>query len=1240
MKSNLEIQKAEPKTFYTLAETPWYFGAYLNQARHNLYLSLNELTVKLAGKPMTSDEQIGACKAITVLNEANPKPIELEKAMEYYERNFPFLYAMHYKFSTQEESNIRKKERNSKNSAPIKNLASDPIKYHQILVLLIELLNGARNHFSHYSDTPFEIKHEAEYLLNDAFDVNVRIVKHRFKLDDKQTFHLRRFEDGKGEDGKAIKKKNFRYAFSKYDVSREISEYGLAFFISLFLSKGQAYLFLKKIQGLKRGDNSEFAATVETFCINTLRLPKERVASDNSAQATFLDMCNELAKCPSELFELLSPTQQQHFIARVSKEKENEDLAIDEADEEIQESRMVRKNSRFTFFALRYFDIMKSLPLMRFGIDLGTFYYSIYPKTIAGHSETRQLTKHLIGYGRLEDFAKERRPKEFAALYKDVSPLDSTQTEPYIREIYPNYQVDNNVIPLFINRTEEPSWPKIDLLPTNAEKSYPNKLQKDLAPKPYACLSANELPAMLFYELLRDGQANNIQQTIIDHVENVKKFFRKIKAGEVQPLMGEPLPKLSSGEKRETSEYDQRFELVKKALRSHNLKPGYLPDRIVDYLMGIVPREWEKQAQGRLIKMKEEAAFRLEKMEQREQAEIKPGKKSFRKIKVGKLADILAEDMMLMQPVLRNPDESAIVNSKANSTAFRLLQGRLAYFGVHKHEMKGIFKACNLIGGSNDHPFLHKVTIEDKVGIIDFYKGYFSEKESYLAGCIKDGKYANYHFLKTRKMDGDITTLVSCYLNEHRSENFIPPLLSRGIFFDKCTDWLNDNGSDIMKQYLVSHENNTNSIHLINHYFAHELKDEGQLFHEWDRAYRLYNRVEKKKEQPQYLTKKKLAETVAASKLKIMAYKAQMDKYKVDAEADKMSLAKKMANCNTKEDVSAFLSKGMREQYPAIKEVNFSKIFRNFRNASIRKIEAAIDESVQQREKTIRDFADYMQNERYLRLVAVEDKLLFMCIGKMLERHVGGIALERQTLAGEAIDKFLLKNIVPVNDTSVKNILDCVPSKGISLSLDYYKPDEKGNLKKDNVAGAIVIFDRHLKIKNAGNFRKLAKDRRLNNLFFYFDTLTGTNVALNRMVLENELNAYEKMRLEVLKQIAEFETKMYKKYAANAQEWFYVSDGVQHHKNYLDKLFELHAEAGQTTDGSILLAIRNGFVHNQFPYIADEAQRQQFMTGYDSWNKLNIEFSPAAMGSTLGYGVIDRIAAYGINGYKKITDML
>src|SRR5690606_40458862 len=48
-----------PREVYNLKDSPWYFGAYLNMARHNIYLISNEISDKLSlNRPITDEERI------------------------------------------------------------------------------------------------------------------------------------------------------------------------------------------------------------------------------------------------------------------------------------------------------------------------------------------------------------------------------------------------------------------------------------------------------------------------------------------------------------------------------------------------------------------------------------------------------------------------------------------------------------------------------------------------------------------------------------------------------------------------------------------------------------------------------------------------------------------------------------------------------------------------------------------------------------------------------------------------------------------------------------------------------------------------------------------------------------------------------------------------------------------------------------------------------------------------------
>lgn len=1183
----------QPKTYYTLSETPWYFGAYLNQARHNLYVVLNDISEKIGGNTIEDDGQITQSSALAILDASKQQdPVKLEKVMEYLDENMHFLFGMHYKYSTEEEKNIKRKHREmGRRTEAMQNITPVPQKYFEILTSLIKLLTEARNHFMHYTNAPLKIEPAVCDMLNDAFDVNVRIVAHRFKLDDKDLLHLRRFKQAKNPRDKPVRNEDFKYKFingGSIEHGFNISEFGLAFLTALFLPRGDAYIFAKRISGLKRDDTPQFKATVEVFCTSGIKLPKERMESDTSPEALFLDMCNELAKCPAELYDHLQVDKQQQFITAVNDEQQqlfdDGNLAADEIG---QDAKMVRKNNRFVFFAQRYLDVTKALPTLRFAVDLGTYYYSIYQKNIAGNIETRRLTKHLFGYGRLEEFSKDNRPDEFKTLYKDVAVLDDTQTEPYIKETYPHYHTENNLIPLYLVKAQNKNygavWPVIAKIPAGAEKAYPYKIVKDKEPKPFAYLSALEMPDVLLYHLLtvNNGDAFALQKVITDHVKHIKEFFNALTEGKIAPVAKKQMHKPAGAEikAKANAEYNSRFNALVTLLKVYKLKPAHIPEKVINYLLCIGSTDWKITASERLTAMIAHAEKMVDNIEQREERakDTKPGKKSFRKIKVGRLASILAEDMMQMQPVATGTDGENIISSKANTTVYRLIQSRLAFYSEHKLTLRQIFKEANLLDAPNDHPFLYKLNIEGQEGIIGFYKAYFKEKIKFLKHCQGKKEYDKYqHFIKVPESQPQIKKLASAYLNSNRKnehENYSPINLPRGLFFDAAVHWLQKNGTPAMQAFLLQNADNTNTIHLVNYYFNTMYNDDVQAFYNWPRAYKVFNAKKGNADEPVYLT------------LEARIKKANNEKTEINA------LKQKTLWGNDKLNL----------------------------------------------EKQVKYFAHFKQNEQYLRLVTVQDKLMFMGIQNMLQQHTGGIALQAATGGQVLPNTFLLQNVSPAA-SSGKNILNCTPANGLSLTINFYETNSEGVYVRQNktpvIAGTATITDTHVKIKNAGNFKKLVRDRRLNNLCYYFLPAPNGTRQLNRMVLENELKMYEKLRPAVLEKIAAFERKIYN--ATADKTVFYKQDGTPWHLLYLQQFFTLHPNMQTNNLCSTLNSIRNGFSHNQFPLV----NVQGYALPPAQWQTINSAYAPAASGSTKGYGIIDKVAAFAIENYQALIDKL
>lgn len=1226
--STLLIPEVKMHKTYNQKDTPWYFGAHLNQARHNLYLALNELTIKIGGKPIENDDQIISVKGVHILQATSPNPNELEKAMEYYDKNFPFLFYMQYKYETDAERDERiKLQQKGRKTAPAKHTQSSPARYYEILKSLISFLNTARNHYNHYNTTALTIDRSLVHLLNDSFDINVRLIKNRFNLADDQLQHLKRYNGIIRGTKKPKENDQFWYSFSDSKNPDQISTAGLAFLTCLFLTKGESFLFLKKLPGFKRAETSAYKATLEVFTSNMLRVPKERLESDTSPQAVFLDMCNELAKCPAELFEQLEPEKQKLFItSRVTDEDtDNDSDQLSDDTAEVPDTKMVRNADRFLFFAQRYLDITHAFQQLRFGVDIGTYFFSIYPKKVAGIEETRQLTKHLLAYGRLEDFDKSKRPPGFTALYKDTVEVNADPDMPYIRETAPHYQTEGNNIPLYMGKGQA-EWPVIKTIPVTG-KSYPNKLVKENTLVPYAMLSIYEMPALVLYHLLRKEkkQGDDIQTVIINHINNTRTFFTALLNGDEKPVANSPLAKSAGTDK----EYTHRYELLLGLLDKYALYPSCIPDKLVDYLLALAPVDWKEKAARRLNEMRMAAAELIENMESREKKESKPGKPGFRKIKVGKLAQLLAEDMMLMQPVAKGENGEHIVHSKPNSLAYRLLQGHLAYYGEHKGNIAEIFRACNLVGATNPHPFLHRININNQPGIIEFYKAYFKTKVDFLDKCLREKDYEQYKFLRIKQDLPELKSLLNIYLS-NKSSSHSPFNLPAGLFHRATKDWLNKYGTDVTKKFLSDHPE-TNTVHLINHLFSQE--DRSQEFYHWKRYYRLFSG-----ETPLFLDLDERRQEVNRTMKSVNQHREIKNILEQAATKAKETFYSEIERFRTLSDIKKYTINKYRTLLPDIEFSEWNKVrSRYLHDDTYRLVLGAIDHTTQKNQQYLNSYKFFIENEKYLRLIEAQDMLLFMAIKDLLKERIGDIALSGA--AGHHPDTFLLKHITPEKTENNKNLVNCRPAGGIHMSINFYEVNENGTFKKENngkiKAGTVSIVDKHLKIKNAGNFRKLLKDRRLNNLCFYFKPAIDNTITMNRMVLENELKAYNKQRLKVLELVASFEKTLYTNSTVQERATFLNND-IPEHKLYLQHYFNKYQLPDAERLQANMLAVRNAFAHNQFPLIRDGA----FMIAPEDWEIIHQNFQPSAKGSHQNYGIIEKIGAYATAQYQYLIDQI
>lgn len=551
----------------------FFFGMYLNQARLNAHITLCHIS-DLLGENTVAEDSLSEMPVLKCL-EYKKDAVKSQRTMELIEEHFPMLKASYY-WEKEKGKEDDSKERSK--------------GYQEILQCLLKALNHKRNEYCHaktaVGSEGYNVRALIRYLEN-GFDAAVNEVKTRRNLEDKEVFHLRRkTAEGRGRDKRTIDNPQFYYHFK--DEQGQLSEKGLAFLASIFLERRDTYLFLKKLQGFKRGGTPAEKATLECFCCDHIRLPKPVMTSDVDKNGLALDMLNELKKCPKELFELLSKDKQQEFRVTDS----------EDTDEDGSEILMRRHSDRFDYFVLRYCDENEVFKNLRFQIDLGRYYFKFYEKTtIDGNTTQRSLDKRLTTFGRIRE-VKDNVKKEWGSLIKVPDEIQEGQEEPYKTNTTPHYNlVDNQIGLVFGNRNlpnlKQPNG-KIDLI------------------KPVAWLSIYELPGMIFHGL--NFGFDQTEELIKTYIQEQRKICEDVcKTGIIPHDAGGFFPEALN----ET-----------KASNTH-----YAKDKLQRMLE-------ETDGRIRALRKTEERAA---------DTSNKPGKKMFVDIRAGKLADFLARDILALQ---------------------------------------------------------------------------------------------------------------------------------------------------------------------------------------------------------------------------------------------------------------------------------------------------------------------------------------------------------------------------------------------------------------------------------------------------------------------------------------------------------------------------------------------------------------------------------------------------------------
>lgn len=589
-----------------------------------------------------------------------------------------------------------------------------------------------------------------------------------------------------------------------------LSGWGVALLICLFLEKKYVNVFLSKLPnpGNYPPNSKESRIIRRSMGVCSVVLPKERIHSEAGDLSVALDMLNELKRCPRELFDTLSPGDQERF--RTISSDHNEVLQM-------------RSKDRFAQLVLQYIDHNRLFDGLRFHVNMGKLCYLFNPKKycIDGQTRVRVLEHPLNGFGRLQEMEKERLQKDgtFARSEIKVRCFDEVRRDdanesnyPYIVDTYTHYILENDMVEMFF--CPEGSGMKMPIVTSRKGKWYVDKK----VPHCRMRMSVLELPAMLFHLLLCG--AKNTEAHIGKVCDNYRRLFSDMAQG----------------------------NLTEENILSYGIKKEDIPQKVWDCVRGVHMGKDSRAYRKKEIRERyEDAERRLERLEADRKAvlggENKIGKRGFVQIVPGRLAAYLATDICRLQPSLRKGDGYG--TDRLTGLNFRLLQSSIATYNCGESNIlygrfRDVFCSAGLIGGDNPHPFLDKVLPEAYSArcprnTIEFYERYLKEYLRYLVPLVKKlemGKIPYVPFVNegqrrwARRDDAYYQDLANLYLSQ-------PIELPRQMFDAEIKDKLRD-----IPEMMDVDFDHANVTFLIGEYLKRVCHDEPQGFYSWSRHYK------------------------------------------------------------------------------------------------------------------------------------------------------------------------------------------------------------------------------------------------------------------------------------------------------------------------------------------------------------------------------------------------------------------
>lgn len=744
---------------YNFNDHSWYYGAYLNMARHNLFLLVNHISEKfsyLKFDLLSDDEAISNNKHIL----ANIFDVEQREFENDRFKVYKYLVKRHYLpcikiFHGEQGCNL--------DANPI----VDYTGLHKFLLSVFQQVNIFRNSFSHY----LSIDSDGCSVSEKEVGVDVGLKQTLKQLHEQgKAYSLKRYSLTQNEaDYEHIEK------YYSFEVgSNKLTNNGLLFFTCLFLERSYAYRFLKRIEGFKNETESSFRATLQVFTAYSLTLTDSRLDSEYTQTALLMDMLNELQRCPQELYKNLSDEDKQKFEPSLDADAQQNiltnsvnDLGIEDDDTDAYLANLTslkRNRDRFPYFALRYLEELNLLPNIRFQIAVGKLQTKAYPKTITQVEVNRRIINDINLFGKLGDF----EGKEDATLLGLKPFLKEEDNEFASFDQYaPHYNMEGNRIAFKIITNDAIDYtdrqptgfislndlPKLVLLayynPSEAEKVIQGFIENNehviLNKKKLDSIKAelSLLPEKFTRRLVdekaisgRNGKTEYLTKEIEQSLLNMYGLndqFLTIDSKELKRKVRNPKDWEHLSQIRYKAFLQQRKEELQKHLPDGVLV-NQLPTQVINELLNISNIDSSKSIHKKIKEIKQDCKNRVNRLAKKEGLPLDE-----QHLKLGELATFLARDIIDM--II---DEET--KQKITSVYYDRLQNRIAYFSQNKKEIIELCKELNIFDKNRGHVFLIAHHINNASGVTDFYTSYLTQKQEWIENNLFiRGKKGGYY---------------------------------------------------------------------------------------------------------------------------------------------------------------------------------------------------------------------------------------------------------------------------------------------------------------------------------------------------------------------------------------------------------------------------------------------------------------------------------------------------------------